>query len=138
MHVPLLARTRSPTFYLYGRTIFRSRIILTCKIFRVKFKTSRLHILWNKSATKLCQDFTTFISTHRVSRDFRAILQPQGYRLQRLQPQHIFARKWSKIYNFINLKFLNKIIFNVNVGYLVHFVWQFFWPLYKSNWKNIG
>ncbi len=48
MHVPLLARTRSPTFYLYRRTIFLSRIILTCKIFREKFKTSCLHILWNK------------------------------------------------------------------------------------------
>ncbi len=48
MHVPLLARTRSPTFYLYRRTIFLSRIILTCKIFRAKFKTLCLHILWNK------------------------------------------------------------------------------------------
>ncbi len=50
MHVPLLARTRSPTFYLYGRTIFLSRIILTCKIFH-----SRVKMSFNKKLN--CQPF---------------------------------------------------------------------------------
>jgi hypothetical protein len=45
MHLPLLARTCSPTFYLYRRTIFLSHKIKYVKNIRVKFKTLRLHYL---------------------------------------------------------------------------------------------
>ncbi len=39
MHVPLLARSCSPTFYLYRNIIFLSRKIKHVKIICVKFKT---------------------------------------------------------------------------------------------------
>ncbi len=42
MHVPLLARTRLPTFYLNRCIIFLSRKIKHVKIIHVKFKTSHL------------------------------------------------------------------------------------------------
>ncbi len=46
MQVPLLARTGSPTFYLYRRTIFLSLKIKHVKIIRAKFKTSHVQYLW--------------------------------------------------------------------------------------------
>jgi hypothetical protein len=85
MHVPLLARTHLPTFYLYGRTYFHYHNV------NILYKVSRprvFDILCSIKCTlwRLCHvhfDKWAF-------RDIPPILQPQGYRLNRLQPQHIF------------------------------------------------
>jgi hypothetical protein len=95
MHVPLLARTCLPTFYLYRRTIFLSHKIKHVKIIRVKFKTLSLHYLLKI----VLQSFVKTSTRLFCFRDIRAILQPQGYRLHVLQPQHmlvhyILSKKW--------------------------------------------
>ncbi len=89
MHVHLLARTRSPTFYLYRRTIFLSRNIKHVNV-SCKFKSfASSHICVKNKVLQGFGKTSSRLFQHIRLRDIRAILQPQGYRLHGLQPQHV-------------------------------------------------